>query len=50
MGTLKIGSSITVRDIACTVVKVRPFGTVDVVSVCGKYAFRVTGLWPSEVR
>lgn len=39
-----IGQPITVRGIACRITKVRPFGTVDVLSLCGNYAYRVSGL------
>jgi hypothetical protein len=39
-----IGQQMTVRGITCRIVKVYTFGTVDVVSLCGRYAWRVTGL------
>lgn len=41
-----VGQPITVRNVPCQIVKVRPFGTLDVVSIDGKHAFRVTGLNP----
>jgi hypothetical protein len=41
---VKIGDQMTVRGVRCVVFKVRPFGTIDVVSVDGKQAFRVSGL------
>ena len=39
-----IGQLITVRGIECRIFKVHPFGTIDVVSLCGNYAWRLTGL------
>lgn len=39
-----IGQLITVRGIACRIIKIRPFGTLDVVSLCGNHAWRVSGL------
>lgn len=38
------GQTMKVRGLFCRIVKVRPLGTVDVVSLCGNYAFRVSGL------
>lgn len=40
----KIGQWMMVRGLRCTITKIHPFGTVDVVSSDGKRAFRVTGL------
>lgn len=40
----KIGQLITVRGIKCQITKIRPMGTIDVKSLCGQYAFRVSGL------
>ena len=40
----KIGQIITVRGTPCRIFKVYRLGTVDVVSLCGTRAFRVTGL------
>lgn len=40
----KIGQLITVRGISCRIVKIYPFGTLDVVEVNGSRSFRVTGL------
>jgi hypothetical protein len=39
-----VGSEITVRGHLCRVFKVHPFGTIDVESLCGRFAWRVTGL------
>lgn len=39
-----IGQTITVRGVACRIVKIHPFGTLDCVSLDGKHAFRVSGL------
>lgn len=41
---LKIGQTMSVRGIVCRIFKIRQCGTVDVVSICGQFAFRVTGL------
>lgn len=41
---LKVGARIMVRGIPCTVYKVRPACTVDVLSDDGKQAFRVSGV------
>ena len=45
MNTTKptIGQTITVYGQICTIVKVHPFGTIDVVAANGRY-YRVTGL------
>jgi len=44
MSTLpRLGQTITVRGVRCTILKLRPFGTLDVVTPEGR-AFRVTGL------
>jgi hypothetical protein len=41
----EVGDIVTVRGIACEVVKVRPFGTVDVRALDGSgRSFRVSGL------
>jgi hypothetical protein len=40
----KLGQLIKVRGIICHIVKIHPFGTVDVLEVNGSRAFRVTGL------
>ncbi len=40
----EIGMLMTVRGVKCRIVKVRKFGTVDVVSLCGAYTWRVSGL------
>jgi len=38
------GQLTTVRGVSCRIVRVWPFGTIDVVSLDGKHAWRVTGL------
>lgn len=40
----EIGQIIVVRDIECKIVKIHPFGTVDVESLDGKHNYRVSGL------
>jgi hypothetical protein len=40
----KKGQTMIVRGVVCRIVKVYPFGTVDVVSEDGHHAWRVTGL------
>jgi hypothetical protein len=40
----KVGQTITVYGLDCTIIKVWPFGTVDCVSKDGNLAWRVTGL------
>jgi hypothetical protein len=40
----KLGQRITVRGVICTIVQVRAAGTIDVVSLDGKHAWRVSGL------
>lgn len=40
----KVGMSMVVYGVPCIIVKVLPAGTVDVVSVDGSKAFRVSGL------
>lgn len=39
-----VGQTMTVRGIVCRIVRILPLGTVDVVSCCGHYSFRVSGL------
>ncbi len=39
-----IGQIITVRGVTCRIVKILAFGTIDVVSLDGSRAFRMTGL------
>lgn len=39
-----IGQLMMVRGVQCKIVKILPFGTLDVVSICGQYAYRVSGL------
>lgn len=34
----------TVRGIKCRITKVLPLGTLEVESLCGNYAYRVSGL------
>jgi 1,2-phenylacetyl-CoA epoxidase PaaB subunit len=40
----RVGDRTTVRGVPVEIVKVHPFGTIDVVSLDGKHAWRVTGL------
>lgn len=40
----KIGQLVTVYGLRCQIVAVHPFGTIDVVSLDGKYAYRFSGL------
>lgn len=44
----RVGDRTTVRGVPVEIVKVRPFGTIDVVSLDGKHAWRVTGLFFSD--
>jgi hypothetical protein len=39
-----VGDLCTVRGLACKIVKVHPFGTIDVHAIEQNKAFRVTGL------
>lgn len=39
-----IGDLMKVYGKDCRITKVHKFGTLDVVSLCGRYAYRVTGL------
>lgn len=39
-----IGQTITVRGIQCKIIKVRPFGTIDVESLDGAKHWRLSGL------
>ena len=40
----RVGQRVTVRGHACEIFCVRPLGTIDVVSLCGRFAWRVSGL------
>lgn len=40
----KVGQRVTVRGVVCMIVKVRPFGTIDVVALDGSRAWRLSGL------
>lgn len=40
----KVGQLVTVRGVVCRIVKVRELGTIDVVSLDGSKAWRLTGL------
>jgi hypothetical protein len=40
----EVGQTMMVRGVMCRITKVRVFGTVDVVSLCGGFAWRVSGL------
>ena len=44
-GMPQIGDILTVRGLLCRVYKVWPFGTVDVLTLDGNKAFRVSGLY-----
>jgi len=44
MNKPKIGQLLEVRGIKCRIFEIRPLGTIDVVSLCGNYAFRLSGL------
>lgn len=51
MESFKKGDVLVVHGKPCTIFKVWPFGTYDVLSLDGKNAYRVTGLYgaaPSE--
>lgn len=39
-----VGRLVMVRGVQCRITVIRPAGTVDCESVCGKYAFRISGL------
>ena len=40
----KIGQTYIVRGIKCEIVRILPFGTIDVVALDGSGAWRVSGL------
>jgi hypothetical protein len=40
----KVGMLMTVRGHKCRIFKIHAMGTLDVVSLCGRFAWRVTGL------
>jgi hypothetical protein len=40
----QVGMTMTVRGILCRIVRLLPHGTVEVVSLDGERAFRVSGL------
>ncbi len=40
-----VGQLYTVYGVVCRIVRVRPFGTIDVESLDGTKAWRVTGLF-----
>ena len=42
--TPQVGQIVTVHGKDCRIVKVRPFGTIDVVSLDGSKAWRLSGL------
>lgn len=44
MNSPRIGQWMTVYGLRCRIVRVHALGTVDVVSECGNYAYRVSGL------
>jgi hypothetical protein len=39
-----VGQIVTVRGTPCRIFKVHAFGTIDVESLCGEYAWRLSGL------
>lgn len=39
-----VNQLIEVRGVVCRIIKIHPFGTVDVESLCGKHAWRLSGL------
>lgn len=39
-----VGMLVTVRGMVCRITKIHAAFTIDVESVCGNYAFRVSGL------
>lgn len=43
-----IGQTMTVRGVKCKIKKIWPLGTLDVVSLDGNNAWRVTGLWHKD--
>lgn len=44
-----VGQVVMVYGVRCRIVRVRPFGTIDVVEVGGNRAWRLTGLDFGEV-
>lgn len=40
----ELGQIIRIRGLFCRIVRIRPFGTIDVESLDGSRAFRVSGL------
>ena len=40
----RVGMLVTVRGVRCRIFRIHPFGTLDCVSLCGNYAWRVSGL------
>jgi hypothetical protein len=40
----KLGMIVTVYGVKCRIFKVHPMGTIDVVSIDGRRAWRITGL------
>ncbi len=39
-----VGQTVAVCGVICRIIKVRPFGTIDVVSLDGSLAWRISGL------
>lgn len=40
----QVGQLTTVRGVRCRIVAVLAAGTIDVVSLCGRFSWRVSGL------
>ncbi len=40
----KIGQRLTVRGVRCEIFRIHACGTLDVQSLCGNYAWRLSGL------
>ena len=38
----KVGDAMCAHGIPCTITRVYPFGTCDVLSTCGRFAWRIT--------
>jgi hypothetical protein len=43
-GLPKLGQIVMVYGVKCSIVRIRPFGTIDVVEVDGERAWRLSGL------
>ena len=45
IGKPRVGDLVDVRGVKCVVVKLRPFGTIDVAELHGTRAWRISGLY-----